>query len=314
MFMKTIRVILTGGFRPLSGAIKALKDTEGISLLHVFTEEGKASGAETICRENEIPFSELSWLYQPEGISRLKELQPDWLFNLHATRILPEQVLAVPRKGALNLHFGKLPEYAGLFTHQWAILNGEQSITVTLHWMEKGIDTGPIALEKEVPLASDSTGLSVLNDCIQASESLLQETIRLLLAEKELPSYPQDLSRRKLYQWKDLPDGHIDWHRSCEEILRFLRAADHGVFESPSYQPYSLLGNQKIRVRKGEAAPLSGRKTSPGTVMVTEEKGIVIATGDHPIRILLLQDEKGTKLRGEDIPTTLGLREGNRLH
>ena len=91
----------------------------------------------------------------------------DLLLNVHSLYVIHADLVAAPRTGSFNLHPGPLPEYAGLNAPSWAIYHGESRHTVTVHWMEPGIDTGAIAYETSFEIAEDDTGLSLSARCVR---------------------------------------------------------------------------------------------------------------------------------------------------
>lgn len=86
-------------------------------------------------------------LKDKEVVDCLKDRRVNLILNSFCTRIVPKEVLDIPELGAINFHYGKLPEYGGRFIVTHIILNGETSTCVTAHYMEEGIDTGEIIFE-----------------------------------------------------------------------------------------------------------------------------------------------------------------------
>ena len=124
--------------------------------------------------------------------ARLRQEKVDLLLNVHALHIVHPGVLAAPRVGSFNLHPGPLPGYAGLNAPSWAILLGERSHAVTLHWMTAAVDAGPIAYVADVSIRPDDTGLALAARCVSTGLPLLS---RLLAdAAREPASIPR--SRR----------------------------------------------------------------------------------------------------------------------
>ena len=105
----------------------------------------------------------------------IRREQVDVLLNVHTLYVLPAEVVAAPRIGSFNLHPGPLPRYAGLNAPSWAIYHGEQTHAVTLHWMNAGIDTGPIAYDTPVTIEEDDTGLTLSAKCVRAGLPLLHD-------------------------------------------------------------------------------------------------------------------------------------------
>ncbi|GKT30491.1 hypothetical protein ADUPG1_005517 [Aduncisulcus paluster] len=125
--------------------------------------------------------------------------------------------------GVVNIHGGKLPEYRGASTLQWAIINGEDSTAATLHFVDEGVDTGPVIDSAEVVIETHDSALSVLGKVLNASALLLDIWLPILL-QGEVSSYPQDESKAHVWSRCTPEDGLIDWAQSDEEISLLTRA------------------------------------------------------------------------------------------
>src|SRR5439155_9931615 len=100
------------------------------------------------------------WVQPPRDarapfVDVLRSAAPDAIVVWSYSLLLPGDVLAVPRRGAVNVHTGLLPEYRGGHVLQWALLNGEHETGVTLHYMDEGLDTGPIVAQTRFPIADE---------------------------------------------------------------------------------------------------------------------------------------------------------------
>lgn len=213
----------------------------------------------------------------------------DLLLNIHSLFVIHGDVVAAPTIGSFNLHPGPLPHYAGLDAPSWAIYNGELTHAVTLHWMDPGIDTGPVAYTEDFPIEAEETGLSLSVKCIRLALPL----VRSLLEQAEqdpggIPIHPQDLRRRRYYGRKPPQEGKIEWGRPAQEIVRFVRASDFAPFHSPWGHPISTAGERSFRLAK---AALTARPTSeqPGTVSEWDGKGVYVAAADEWVGVLRLE-------------------------
>jgi methionyl-tRNA formyltransferase len=136
-----------------------------------------------------VPVLEGKAFSSGEGMALLRSLQLDYLLSIHFPLILPAAVRTLPRIGTLNLHPAYLPFNRGWHTPSWAILDGTP-FGATLHWMDDGIDTGDIALQKQVEVHPDDTAHSLYQRALQAEAELFRDAIPLLLRHK-LPRIPQ---------------------------------------------------------------------------------------------------------------------------
>jgi len=220
----------------------------------VLTQEpatrGGPASLKALAKQAEVPVFPARLVKDPAFAERVRDWKVDVLLNVHSLHIVADAVLAAPRIGSFNLHPGPLPEYAGLNTVGWAIYKDEAEYGVTVHWMQPGIDTGPIAFEQRFAVQANATALSLAAECTRRGVPLLLE----LLARAEdgaagIPSRPQDLSARVYYARGRVPqDGRVDWNRPGAEIARFARAFDYGPFASPWGWPTTLLGDRTVGV------------------------------------------------------------------
>ncbi|MBN1267940.1 MAG: hypothetical protein JXA25_20780 [Anaerolineales bacterium] len=208
-------------------------------------------------------------------------LQIDWLINVNSTVILPDRLLELPAGGALNMHPGLLPEYAGLHTHQWALRNGEEAFGSTIHYIKPALDTGDIILQEKFPITAKDTGLSLYHKCIRSGTQLMKQVVQKILAGEPLPRFPQDLSRRHLYRHRDALDGRIDWTWTAGQIERFVRAGNYAPFLSPTYTAWIDTSDGVVELLQVEAVP-SSSTAAPGSVIHIPENQVCVqcaATG-----------------------------------
>lgn len=180
---------------------------------------------ERIAEQNGIPFFQSNNINKPEWISLLSRLKPDLAVAMLWVNTIGDEVIRTSRLGFLNCHGGMLPRYRGNACSNWAILNGEQEVGLTVHLMEPGrLDSGPIVIQDKIPI-SDTTTIRELTDTFteRGAELVIKavELIRTGTAELK----PQDESR-SLYCYPRLPrDGEIDWNKSAADVLTLIRAA-----------------------------------------------------------------------------------------
>jgi methionyl-tRNA formyltransferase len=237
---------------------------------------------------------------EPGFADELAGLSIELLLNVHSLYIVPQPVLSLPAHGAYNLHPGPLPEYAGLNAPSWAIYYGEQRHGVTLHRMEPGIDTGPIAFEERFAITAEDTGLSLSLRCAEKGLRLIE---RLLAADPaRLALSPQDPSRRR-YFGRGVPQGgRIDWGAPARRIEAFVRACDFHPFASPWGSPIGAVGGCEVKVLKAALTGVSC-DVQPGTVHVDRAGRTFVSTADEWLE--LRRTAALTSTRAPDFATAL---------
>ncbi len=237
----------------------------------------------------------------------IAEREVDVLLNVHSLSIVHDDVTRAPAIGSFNLHPGPLPAYAGMNVVTWAIVRGETSHGVTLHWMDAGVDTGAVAYAVRFPVAADDTGLSVFTRCVREGVPLV---FRLLDAAAEDPaSIPRvrQEGERTVYLRRQVPnEGRVDWDRPARAVHDLVRGCDFGPFPSPC-------GHPATRAAAGVVGVLGSVRTGtactapPGTVGEPADDAATVATADEWLGV------RAVILDGRRAAAAGVLRPGERL-
>jgi methionyl-tRNA formyltransferase len=283
--MRTVNVLLVA---EEAAGIQVLRQVAGSGhrLVAVMTAPQTRGGGATVAGVAdglglEVRPSEL--VRDPELADWIRSEGVDLLLNVHSLFVAHGDVVGAPAIGSFNLHPGPLPAYAGLNAPSWAIYHREPRHAVTVHWMEPGIDTGAIAYERAFDVEAEETGLSLSLKCVREGLPLLEQ----LLEDAEsggIPKHAQDLSRRR-YFGRDVPqEGKVEWRRSAEEVVAFVRACDFFPFPSPWGHPSARLDGTELSIlkagRTGEHAD-----AEPGTVGAAADGSASVAAADEWVAV-----------------------------
>ena len=159
----------------------------------------------------------------PEVIGQIQALQPDFYFSFYYREMLKAPLLAVPKRGALNMHGSLLPKYRGRVPVNWAIIRGETETGATLHYMTEKPDNGDIVAQQAVPILPNDSAHEVFQKVTVAAEMALNDVLPALLAGKA-QAMKQDLSKGAYFGGRKAEDGIIDWSQSAREIHNLVRA------------------------------------------------------------------------------------------
>jgi len=166
-------------------------------------------------------------LSQPEKIAEIileiLKLKPDLIVLAAYGKIIPKDILKIPRFGCLNLHPSLLPKYRGPSPIQTAILNGESETGITIMLMDEIIDHGPIIGQKNMAIASDENYQTLEKKLSQLAANFLMEILPQYLQNKIKPQ-PQNEGRASYTKILTRQDGQIDWQQSAQVIARKIRA------------------------------------------------------------------------------------------
>jgi methionyl-tRNA formyltransferase len=160
---------------------------------------------------------------QTRFLRKLAQLKPALGVVSSYSRILWPELLALFPLGVVNLHGGKLPEYRGANVLQWAIINGETETAATLHYVDQGIDTGPVIAESRIPIYDEDTALVLRDRMCKEGKKLLRTWLPRLLRGR-VEAAKQDESRARVWQRRRPEDGVINWAWSDEKVRNLIRA------------------------------------------------------------------------------------------
>lgn len=221
----------------------------------------------------------------PEFASWMREQEIDLLLNIHSLYVVHADVVRAPRIGSFNLHPGPLPHYAGLNAPSWAIYSGEDRHAVTVHWMNGGVDTGPVAYSSSFEISPEDTGLSLSLECVKRGLPLVSRLVEVAATDPScIPAKEQDPAARR-YFGREVPQGgHVRWGEPARRVVDFVRACDYGPFPSPWGTPTARLGRRPVGVTR--ASP-TGEASSepPGTVARSDGDSVRVACADEWIQV-----------------------------
>jgi methionyl-tRNA formyltransferase len=159
----------------------------------------------------------------PEVVQQVLRCQPDFVFSFYYRTMLKGPLLAVAKRGALNMHGSLLPKYRGRAPVNWAIIHGERETGATLHYMTEKPDNGDIVGQTAMPILPDDNAREVFDKVTVAAEMTLDRFLPALLAGTA-PRLPQDLSLGAYFGGRTAEDGTIDWSRDARTIHDLVRA------------------------------------------------------------------------------------------
>ena len=224
----------------------------------------------------------------PSFLETLKRMAPEVGIVVAYGKLLPKALLQVPRLGFLNVHFSLLPAYRGAAPIQWALINGERETGVTLFWLDEGMDTGPILLQKKIAIETADDAESLRGKLVPLGVELLQEALALI-AEKGRVEHPQVGFGSKAPILKK-EDGSIIWSQPAERIFNQIRGMTPwpGAFtfaEGP--------GAQKHRLKILQAVPSQGAVSGEigACVRLESGQGFEVKCGQDLLRVLQVQPE-----------------------
>lgn len=213
----------------------------------------------------------------------LSTLDIDWILSLAYLSVIPDDILSLAHKGAVNFHDGILPNYAGLNTPVWARINEEPEHGITWHFMEGGVDEGDILEQHRFPISQDDTAFTLNTKCFETAVESFDGILEKLTSGMP-PREKQTLENRGYFARIDRPNafGLIDFSATTSAIAALVHGLDHQNYWNPLTTPKVVLNNLALNVGTVEA----GQKTGPmGEVLETWTDGLEVATADGSVRL-----------------------------
>ena len=252
-----------------------------------------------------IPVHQHKTLKTPEVTEQFVSLQADLAILAFVSQIIPPPVFNAPRFGSICYHPSLLPKYRGRTAINWALIRGETVTGLTIFWLDKGIDTGPILLQKKVRVdPDDTTGTLYFNKLFPLGIEAIGEAVDLIKAGNP-PRIVQDESKATY----DPPCGDehakIDWFKPAQEVYNLIRGCDPQPGAHTTYQGKTLrLFDARLQKNANGAEP--GQVTGIGS----EE--IIIAVTGGTLTVKRVRGEAG-KISGTEFAKQVNLRVGDRL-
>ncbi len=201
----------------------------GIEIALVVTHEDNP--AETIwfesvadlCKEHRIPTVSPDNPNSAELAAQIAVIAPDFIFSFYYRHVLSTDLLALPKRGAYNLHGSLLPKYRGRVPVNWAVLHGETETGATLHEMALKPDAGGIIAQCSVPILPDDTAFEVFGKLTVAAEQILWASLPSLL-DGSAKILENDLSKGSYFGGRKPEDGRINWALPAQQVYNLHRA------------------------------------------------------------------------------------------
>ncbi|WP_049449045.1 methionyl-tRNA formyltransferase [Stenotrophomonas maltophilia] len=238
-------------------------------------------------------------VYQPESLKdeaaqqQLRDLQPDLMVVVAYGLILPKAVLAIPTHGCWNVHASLLPRWRGAAPIQRAIQAGDAKTGVCLMQMEAGLDTGPVLLHQELPIAATDTGGQLHDKLAELGAQVLSDGLGLLRAGIKPIARPQPEQGVTYAHKLDKAEAKLDWAQDAGALARTVRA----------FNPWPIaeatLAGERVRIH-GAVALEADHGQAPGTGLAASRDGIDIACGQGALRLRVLQREGGKAITAAD--------------
>ncbi len=263
-------------------------------------------------------------IYQPlkvrnnfEFIEEIKSLNPDMLCVVAYGKILPKELLEIPKYGSINVHGSLLPKYRGAAPIQWSVLNGDSETGITTMFMDEGMDTGDMILQEKVTIDKEETTGELWDKLSKIGAKLLVETVKNIekaeaKGNKSLEEIKKEIGAKKQPEECTIAPmlkkemAEIDWKKSANEIHNLIRGLN------PIMGAYTYINQNKVKIWKAEIIENTEfeklledaeenkenyKKAKNGEiVLANKKKGLYIKAKDGIISVTEIQGENAKKM------------------
>jgi methionyl-tRNA formyltransferase len=282
---------------------------KGEEVVAVYTSQdiaGKRNPLKELAIQIGIPVFQPRSMRVPEIYEEYTRLKPDLNVMAFVTSILPDFILNYPKMGTIQYHPSLLPKHRGGSAINWAIINGETKTGITIFWPDRGVDTGPILLQKDVEISPDDTvGSLYFEKLFPLGIEALVESIELI-KKGIAPRIPQDESQATYEGLCTEKDAIINWSATIDRVYNLIR----GTNPQPGATTYFHGKTLKIFDAKPIYDIVGGL---PGQIVNSSAEGVVVSLKRGAILVQKVQINKSSKIEAAEFAKQARLEIGDRL-
>jgi methionyl-tRNA formyltransferase len=301
-----MRIAIMGQASFGAKVLETLSD-RGEKIVAAWLPQGKAGGKsdplKTVADNRGIPTFQPDSYRTAETLDMFRSTNPDLLIMAFVTDIIPPSFLVIPTQGAICYHPSILPRHRGGSAINWAVIMGDQETGLSIFWADAGIDTGPVLLQKRIPIGpDDTTGALYFNRLFPLGVEAIVESVELI-KEGKAPRMVQDEGHATYEPLCNDKVARIDWEKPGTEVHNLIRGCD------PQPGACSFYLGKKVRLLESRLVETGRLDARPGEVLTTDADGLTVAVRGGAIRIGKVRTETG-KQDAIAFATETGLKPG----
>lgn len=236
---------------------------------------------------------------------QMASLEPDLCVMAYVILMVPEEALNLPTHGTIQYHPSLLPRHRGPSSINWPIIMGAEKTGLSIFWPDKGLDTGPILLQKEVEIADDDTlGSIYFNRLFPLGVEAMMESVDLV-RDGKAPRMAQDEAQATYESWCKKADVAIDWSQPVGTVHNLIRGANP--------QPGAWTTHQGKKLDIYDCSKLSGGADEPGKIVAVNDDGFSVAAAGGQVQVTRVRPEGDKKMSAAEFAAAAGLTAGHRL-
>ncbi len=297
------------GQAAFGAAVLQLFLERGIDVVGVSTPpdlEGREDPLKKAAVLNGIPWLSTRSLKQESTFQELRAWNPDLGVMAFVTDILPENVLEEPALGTIQYHPSLLPKHRGASAINWAVVMDDERTGLTIFWPDRGIDTGPILLQKEVDIGLDDTvGSLYFDKLFPLGVEALAESVEMV-EQGRAPRIAQDESQATYEPIFKGEHADLDWGKPAHQVYDLVRGRTPQPGANTSYQ------GEQLQIFESKLRP-AAVTASPGEVLSVSDQGLEIALDGGVLVVERLRPTAGAKISADEFAKSSGIKPGDRL-
>lgn len=308
------RVVLIGAVHEAMAAFHALVDHEYGELVAVVTLT-ETAGTSTagfvdlaeLAAPRGVPVIRVKNVNDAEAVAQIRRLDPALIAVVGWTRLIGEELLAVPTMGCVGFHASLLPRNRGRAPVNWSMLRGESTTGNTFMLLNAGVDTGQILDQRSTPIYLDDTCATVYERISGLGADMLTQLLQPLLQGEVRPS-PQDESTATVLPARTPEMGVTDWQRSPVDVHNWIRAQT-----TPYPGAFTHYLSRRIWLWATEPPMMAPATAEPGTILAIEGEAIRVSAGGGSILITSMGSSPSQRLSASEWVADVGAKRGDRF-
>ena len=277
--MKSLKVVFMGTPEFALPGLQSIY--KNFNLIGCFTQPSRPAGrgqkishspVKNFCIKNNIPIFTPENFKEEKEINHLKKMNCDILVVAAYGIILPEEILSIPKFGALNIHASLLPRWRGAAPIQRAVLSGDKETGITIMQMNEKLDAGEIVLQKEIEIKEKNTSQEIHDELAKIGGKLINDALKILQKEEKIKTTPQDEASATYAKKISTDEAKINWNKNGNEILRQIKAFN------PIPGAWFTVNNERIKIFD---ADISSSNNKPAGLIL--DKNFSISCGNRDI-------------------------------
>jgi methionyl-tRNA formyltransferase len=247
----------------------------------------------TYCKRYGIPYHKGVKINSPEFYALASGYQCDLFVSMSFNQIFKQAITQLPPLGTINCHAGKLPFYRGRNILNWALINDEKEFGITVHFIDEGIDTGDILIQKTFPISDQDNYKTLLEVSHVACATLLVESIKMLQQGTVKRIKQSSIHPVGFYcNQRMVGDEIIDWSQTSRQLFNFIRAIC-----APGPKAQTTVSGKLVKINNALEVPNAPDYTcSVGAIVGKTNRGFLVKTTDSVIEIFGLESEAKLKI------------------